>query len=489
MARQDGSTATQQDQPPKEYKPETQAGFGDLNQAAFSDAWMAAFSPEDSDGGFLFDRDRGQWMEFVEGDRGGLWSEANDQARRTMLYMAGQAIQHACRGAEQPKKALAGARSKWLRTLHIKASLEMARWGRDGHRMTVSQSEFDRRGDVISQDDGRVIELQSGNIRRGEALDMISKRLAPGVRLFNGSGTSPKWERFVWESLGNYPESERPYVMSWLQRFVGYCLTAETKAEVFCFLHGPRGTGKSTFLETLSYILHDYGRRVDGRQLASDDSQHRQWLARLAGARLVTAPELPERGYWSTGDLNALVSGETILANYMRQNSFEFDPVCKVIVAGNKRPKADPENGIWRRVRLIDFSCKPATVDEGLKDSLKLEAAGILRWMVNGAVNYYKRGLADTPKTIEAATEDYRRDQDVLGDFIEDRLTRDCAGEVTAGELYESYRAWADDQGMTDRQRWSKRKLGLEMKARGFESKRLPHVRTRVWEGVTIEAV
>ena len=30
MARQDDSTATQQDQPPKEYKPETQAGPGIL---------------------------------------------------------------------------------------------------------------------------------------------------------------------------------------------------------------------------------------------------------------------------------------------------------------------------------------------------------------------------------------------------------------------------------------------------------------------------
>ena len=90
----------------------------------------------------------------------------------------------------------------------------------------------------------------------------------------------------------------------------------------------------------------------------------------------------------------------------MRQNSFEFEPVCTVWVAGNHQPKCDPGSGLFRRLRVIDCSHKPDEKDKTLKQTFRtVEAGGILQWVLDGAAEYFIRGLNDTPAAIQAADE------------------------------------------------------------------------------------
>lgn len=401
-------------------------------------------------------------MAYQQSDGGGLWVQGDELAHQSMAETIEQLID-ITHGSDSDKWKK--SRRAYFKTANVADCL---RWARDIPEFYADSADFNRLPQSIAVSNGAVVDLKKGATREGTARDKFSWSLADGVIPGGVADESPLWNEFVWESLAAYPEDSRPLVCDWLKRFFGYCLTAATKEEVFLFLYGPPGTGKSTLLETVAWIMNDYVVSLSGERLASNYPQHRQWIARLQGKRLAIVTELPPGGRWNP-ELAALVSGETTEAHYMRQNSFDFRPVCKVVVAGNHKPKCDPGSGLWRRMRLVDFSSKPTKPDTALKGKLRTQSEGVLQWLLNGAANYYKKGLQDTPEVIKDATDEYRKDEDSAVDFFEDCLERAPAAEVGFPELYMSFRGWAVEQGLKP---WTKKHLGMELKRHGFNAKR-----------------
>jgi len=92
------------------------------------------------------------------------------------------------------------------------------------------------------------------------------------------------------------------------------------------------------------------------------------------------------------------------------------------------------------------------------------EATAIMQWAVEGLKEWMRIGLAPPAKVLEA-TEDYRAEMDILGDFLEDKC---CTGEnleATNKEVYGAYQEWAKSQGLGVRsQKW----LSRALKDRGF---------------------
>ena len=120
------------------------------------------------------------------------------------------------------------------------------------------------------------------------------------------------------------------------------------------------------------------------------------WL-RLRGARLVTATETEEGRRWAESRIKALTGGEKIAARFMRQGFFEFQPMFKLIIAGNHKPGLrSVDEAIRRRFHLIPFTVTipPADRDEHLPEKLKFELPGILAWMFEGCLDWQETSLA-----------------------------------------------------------------------------------------------
>jgi putative DNA primase/helicase len=116
------------------------------------------------------------------------------------------------------------------------------------------------------------------------------------------------------------------------------------------------------------------------------------WL-RLRGARLVTATETEEGRRWAESRIKALTGGEKIAAPFMRQGFFEFQPMFKLIIAGNHKPGLrSVDEAIRRRFHLIPFTVTipPAERDEHLPEKLKSELPGILAWMIEGCLDWIR---------------------------------------------------------------------------------------------------
>lgn len=86
---------------------------------------------------------------------------------------------------------------------------------------------------------------------------------------------------------------------------------------------------------------------------------------------------------------------------------------------------------------------------KGLGDALKVEAPGILNWMLDGYRIWRERGLM-IPDRIRAATEGYRAEANPVAQFAQDCLIRKSGARVMATRMYEAYKIWCKDNATDD---------------------------------------
>ena len=83
----------------------------------------------------------------------------------------------------------------------------------------------------------------------------------------------------------------------------------------------------------------------------------------------------------------------------------------------------------------------PAERDRALPEKLKTELPGILRWAVEGCRLWQAEGL-DAPVAVTAATDAYRSEMDIIGEYIRQRCVQNPLGAATVADSYRDYEAW-----------------------------------------------
>jgi putative DNA primase/helicase len=81
-----------------------------------------------------------------------------------------------------------------------------------------------------------------------------------------------------------------------------------------------------------------------------------------------------------------------------------------------------------------------------LSDKLKAEWPGILRWMIEGCLEWQRDGLKQ-PEIVKLATEEYFVAQDVIGRWVAERCIVDPNLEYKPGALQADCRQWAAANG------------------------------------------
>jgi putative DNA primase/helicase len=84
-------------------------------------------------------------------------------------------------------------------------------------------------------------------------------------------------------------------------------------------------------------------------------------------------------------------------------------------------------------------------VDPGLKDTLlnPLEPSGILHWAVEGCREYLDDGL-HYPDEVLVATADYKKESDLVGQFIAECCIVGEYATAKATPLYQAFNKWAE---------------------------------------------
>ena len=318
------------------------------------------------------------------------------------------------------------------------------------------------------------LDLRTGELRPHDRSDLCAK-IAPVV--FDRDASSPLWDRFLDVVTGRNIE-----LKSFLRRCIGYTLTGDITEQVLLFLHGNGSNGKTTFVEAIRSILGDYAQKAPQEMITMRrfDGGVPNHVARLQGARMAVLNEVEEGRYMAEAQVKDLTGGDRIPARHMRAEWFDFTPTHKLWVCGNHKPVIrGTDNGIWRRIRLIPFT---VTVPEDqrdphLKERLLAEGAGILAWAVRGCLDWQREGLG-TPEIVQVATNSYRGEMDVLGQFLEDSCLQQPTASVPKGELYTAYEAWCEQSGERP---IAKRTFGQRLREKGFEERKSG---THLWVGI-----
>ncbi len=257
------------------------------------------------------------------------------------------------------------------------------------------------------------VDLKTGKLRPSDPEEGITKLTAVSPI---ATADCPRWLAFLEEATNGDRE-----LISLLQQWCGYALTGDTREQSLMFVHGPGGNGKSVFLNVLTSILKDYATTA-----AMDTLTASKWdkpstdLAMLRGARLVTASETEEGRAWAEARLKQMTGGDPITARFMRQDFFTFRPNFKLTIVGNHKPALkNVDEAMRRRLRIVPFIHKPAKPDRQLEEKLRAEWPGILRWMIQGCLDWQTLGLTN-PLSVAEATETYFAEQDTFSHWLEE---------------------------------------------------------------------
>ena len=303
-------------------------------------------------------------------------------------------------------------------------------------------------------------------LRRHARLDLIT-RLSPAR--YEAEAECPRFRRFLDEIM---PDDA---IQEWLQRWFGYCLTADfSEARLACFW-GEGRNGKGVLMKLMLWLFGDYGASLEFASLLSDDrrrgSEPSPDLAALQGARAVFAGEPKKNARLDDGRIKAITGGDVMKVRHLNREFFDLRPTFKLTLAFNNKPVIkDDTHAMWSRVCLVPFEVVIAEekIDRGLIDALKEEASGVLNWALDGFRRWRETGLSP-PQAIVAATAEYRSESDEIGQFLERAFERHPPGKIRTADIYGCYLGWAKAM---DKRPVSRTKFGIELTKRwlsGFQ--------------------
>lgn len=351
-------------------------------------------------------------------------------------------------------------------------------------KLAVSRDAFDR-------DAGHLLVTPTGtvNLKNGKLLANKPERMLTQCTSVGYVRDTPHPERFgeLIEKLSGDDEE----TTLWLWRALGYTLTGSVHEDAVFYLRGPGGNGKSTLIKTVFEILGSYAAKLDIRVLASGSEYHATELAHLRGARFVVSSEIEKGMKLRESVLKDLSGGEVQTPRDIQQKAKDaarWTPTCKLFLYGNHDLSVrGTDDGIWRRLNKIVSSHKFERT--GLRDELvDREGEAILSWMVRAAVEWHRVGLGEQPARVRAHTEEYRREQDILGQYFTECLVFEAGAFESSSALRLSYDQWCKDRGY-DYQAGPKEFEG-RLRERGCIESRSPKKQGqhRGWKGVQFKA-
>lgn len=295
--------------------------------------------------------------------------------------------------------------------------------------LDVEIKEFDNEPYLLNVQNG-VLDLKKGELLSHDKKYKLSKitRAAYRPELI---GRPSLWTQALESMMPD--KQEREYLQMW----AGYALAGEAVEEKILFLYGEGGTGKSTFTETLAYMLGDYAGTVDIELFLSSRNdggadKATPGLAGLKGVRLAIGAESGIGRKMNDAKLKNLTGQDTVTTRFLYGNPFSFKPCATFMLSSNYLPpvKDATDSGIRRRLVIAPFTHVPDKKDKFLKSKLREQdnMDAVLAWCLEGFHRWKecKAGLDAVPKRFNDAAKQFYKDSDTLQQFIDEECVTDA---------------------------------------------------------------
>ena len=358
-------------------------------------------------------------------------------------------------------------------------------------RLVVPVSELDSATHLLGVANGAV-DLRSGKLLAPDPLHRIT--ITSSVA-YDIDARAPVFEQTVSDAFFGNKE-----LIDFFQKLMGYVILGNPKEDLLIIPYGCGSNGKSTILNAIRFALGAHARMAGCETFLSKNDgganagAPREDLLRLRGARLVCVTEPDEGSELREGFIKSLTGGEPVTVRGLYStSSIEVAPTFTAVMATNHLPFVKgSDHGIWRRLLPLPFTRNfstdtTVTLDPSRAEKLEAETAGILAWCVRGAIVYQRDGLGPIPLEVAEARASYKKDMDILADWISDYCEEGSTYASTSTELWDCWQSYANLNGL-NKSIPSTRSLGRRLRSRGHSGIQDSHgVSGRGWLGIRLK--
>lgn len=402
---------------------------------------------------YLWQPDLGVWMRdpysYADTAAQHMATETYDWLRRFMARQIGSA-------SEKPLIRLVEHGQKALNNDRLQAVVKRFRTLED---IASATSDFDANLDLLNLRNG-TLNLATYELKAHSPSDMLTSSFNAD---YDPDATCPSFFKYLCDVV---PDDE---VRSYIQRALGYSLLGRPDERALFLLHGPSGTGKSVFTDTMTHLFGDYGTTAPASTFRLRKQESTVDLHQLRGKRFVASSEMPIGAQLDEELLKRITGGDQIPSRGLYEKFVYWRPQCVIWIGTNHLPRFNSDDdAVWRRVRtipmhtIIRFSGQEER--KGLSRHLIQEANGILNWVLDGLREYRRLGGLKEPSAIVTDINAYRIDSDTVASWLTEGLSNeaialDSSCHIPLAMLYNSYVSYCQDDGVGpfNKKRFTKR--------------------------------
>lgn len=455
--------------PEEKEKELTTISAGDFRP---TDLWNSENFFKKYEGQLLFCKRWNSWLVYREGK----WqeddkNETQELAKRVIMGYYREASEII---DDKARKRLVDQARKSESQRAIRAMTELAT-----SALPAIPDDFDQDSYIFNMKN-ETLDLKILEFKSHKPEDMLTK--IAGVS-YETEADCPKWLAFLDKIF-----EEKKDLIDYLQTSLGYSLTGDIGEQCLYILYGIGFNGKSTFLNVIQEILGDYAINTPFDTFLSRKGEHiPNDIARMRGARFVTAVEAGEGKKFNEEVLKRLTGRDKVTARFLRQEFFDFHPTCKLWFATNHKPMIrEFSPAFWGRIRLIPFRLIIPEEERipHYEKTLLEEKEGIFNWILEGYKRWKEEGLK-VPEDIKEATAQYKDQMDIMAEFIEECCIENRLAQATTKKLYGAYKDWCEENKEKE---INKRAFGRRLEERGYKGIRIGAKQNRGWAGIDLIA-
>jgi len=288
-----------------------------------------------------------------------------------------------------------------------------------------------------------------------------------------------------------------PELREYMWSHLASTLVGTAENQTFNNYIGGGRNGKSVLVTLMTKVLGEYkgelpltavvtSRRVSVGGVAPE-------ILKLKGKRYAVMQEPRQGDVINEGILKELTSGfDAIQARGLYGSPVTFIPQFKLIVCANVLPEIKAQDhGTWRRIRVVPFLAlftenpvegdpfKPYQyqLDSTINEKFESWKSVFLAMLVNKLLE--TKGVVVDCNTVLEASKEYKQKQDVLSQFVDERIEKAPGQWIKQTEVNQAFKIWHEDnfgyKGPQAKELHTKldQVFGMHIKQKGWRDVRL----------------
>lgn len=255
-------------------------------------------------------------------------------------------------------------------------------------------------------------------------------------------------------------------------QYAGLCLTKDTRWQKILIITGTGGCGKSTLLKLIGF-----GTGGKNHSAVALQNLSQRFSTSLLYLKLVNiCADIGNEALQDVSTIKQLSGEDLIFAEHKCQQAFSFRSYAKQIYSCNSLPlmRGERNNGIFRRLMILEMNNVPDVNDEDLEGKLKKDLLGFMKLSVEALHKMYTDNKICESENSKRAVRRLMKDSDTVSAWVDECCELDKKSRVERVALYDSYSNYCDSE---ERQSLSKTKFFAALRSRGLQETKSSGIR------------